>query len=996
MQRAFPRRKHMLPLLLGVLMLTPAQGALPAAAAAQPATTNLKTNDLVNPIGLGERPRFSWQMVSDVVGQKQTAYRIAVYDAGKEIWTTGKVADGGSVGIPYAGPALQSCTRYSWEVQVWDKDATVHKAEAAFETGLLGDTETAWAGSQWISLPGAGPNRSSTFRKAFTPEKAVKSARLYATGLGVFETWINGEPVGSDVLKPGFTMMTKRVNAFAYDVTGLLAEGENVVSSVVTSGWWTGKAAPGNPGKQNAIRAKLVLFYEDGTSETIGTGTDWKAADASPIRMAGIWEGETYDANFDLAWMRPGFDDAAWKAAVVNAEFGGEITPMVGSRIRVREDLELAAKSVTVYDGATGESLTQHGKINVTGIYGAGEPFTLRPGETAVVDLGQNFSGWSYFEAEGPKGAEITIRHGEMRNDSNGLKSRGNDGPEGSVYVANLRGSAATARYIMNGSGMEAYHSAHTFYGFRYFSITVTQPVTFRAVKGMVVTSVETDTARLTTSDESVNQLISNIFWGMYSNYLSIPTDCPQRDERQGWTADTQVFSATGAYSADVKGFFEKWMTDMRDSQREDGAFPDCAPTGYGGFAALGWGDAGVLVPYNMYKIYGDAKCIEDNWDAMVKFMDIYMAGTKKWGGGHSYGDWLAYESNDNTIKNCCGVAYYAMDALFMSGMARATGREADAARYMQVYETEKAFFQKKFVKHDGSLTRPEQTACLMALWADLLPDEASKQKVTQALLGNIARNGNKLQTGFLGTAVLLPVLTQIGAVDTAYELLLQRENPSWLYSVDQGATTIWERWNSFTRADGFGDVGMNSFNHYAYGAVAEWMYGYMAGILYDFDAPGFQHIILKPYPSPAIQTVNGAFDSPYGTIISNWAYADDKFAWDVTVPANATATICAPVGEGAPLTVNGLAPEALTLEADGIEFVGYEGDRAVFSAAAGSFRFDTTAPVPGHVDVDPSALLPPKQAGFPWVWASAGLGGVLLAAGAAGLVLYRRRKARG
>jgi hypothetical protein len=922
MKKIFRCIRSVLPVLLAVSL----PGAtVPAAAGSATALVNLKTDDMADPIGIGCHPRFSWQMASGVPGQLQTAYQVSVYRGGERIWSTGRVEGGVSVGIPYAGPALSGCTQYGWEARVWDKDGAVCSARASFETGLGN-----WDGSEWISMPGAAADGSSAFRRAFTPEKAVKSARLYATGLGVFDVWINGARAGGDELKPGFTLMTKRVNCFAYDVTGLVGAGENVVSATVTSGWWTGEAAPGNPGKNTALRAQLVLFYEDGSRGAIGTGAGWKAADASPIRMAGIWAGETYDANYGTDWMLPGFDDARWEAAAANREFTGEITPMAGSRIRVRGDLEPRAKSIAVYRGASGASALQHGKIDVTGAYEDGQRFTLRPGETAVVDLGQNFSGWSYFEAEGPKGAVITVRHGEMLNDRDGLKSRGNDGPEGSLYTENLRGAKATATYIMNGEGVEAYHSSHTFYGFRYCSLTVTQPVTFRRVKGMAVTSVETDTMRLKTSDESVNRLIGNIFWGMYSNYLSIPTDCPQRDERQGWTADTQVFSATGAYSADVKGFFEKWMTDMRDSQRGDGAFPDCAPTGYGGYANLGWGDAGVIVPYNMYRIYGDAAFIEDNWDAMAKFMDAYMAGTKKWGGGHAYGDWLAYESNDDTIKNYCGVAYYAMDALMMSEMARATGRESERAKYRRVYEAEKAFFQKQFVKKDGSLTRTEQTACLMALWADLLPGEASRQTVANALLDNIARNGGKLQTGFLGTAALLPMLTRVGAADTAYRLLLQRGDPSWLYSVDQGATTIWERWNSFTLAEGFGPVGMNSFNHYAYGAVAEWMYGYMAGIMHDFDQPGFKHIILKPYPSKAMRSVECAFDSPYGAIVSSWAYSGDNFVYDVTVPANATATVYLPVEEGQPYAKQG----------DGIEYAGTQDGRAVFRVGAGTFRF--------------------------------------------------------
>ena len=931
---------------------------------------NLKTDGMAGPIGTGFAPRFSWRMASGVPGQLQTACQVTVYRGGEELWSTGRVEDGASVGIPYAGPALEGCTEYAWEVRVWDRDGAVHTARAAFETG-----PRAWEDSEWISMPGARKDGSSVFRRAFTPEKQVKSARLYATGLGVFDVWINGARVGGDVLKPGFTMMTRRVGSFAYDVTGLVKAGENAVSAVVTSGWWTGEAAPGNPGKNTAVRLQLVLTYEDGSRRTIGTGTDWKTADASPIRMAGIWAGETYDARIGTDWMLPGFDDAQWKAAAVNREFKGEITPAGGGRILVREDLERRAKSITVYSGATGAGGDRYGKIKVIGTYTDGQAFPLCPGETAVVDLGQNFSGWPRLEAEGPEGAVVTLRHGEMLNDRDGLKSRGNDGPEGSLYTANLRAAKAAGTYIMGGKGREAYHATHTFYGFRYCSVTVTQPVTFYQVRGMVVTSVETDTVRMKTSDGSVNQLISNIRWGMYSNYLSIPTDCPQRDERQGWTADTQVFSTTGAYSADVKGFFEKWMADMRDSQRADGAFPDCAPTGYGGYANLGWGDAGVIVPYNMYKMYGDAAFIEDNWDAMVKFMDVYMAGTKQWGGGRAYGDWLAYEDNGKDIKNYCGVAYYAMDALMMSEMARATGREKERAKYRKVYEAEKAFFQKQFVKKDGSLTRTEQTACLMALWADLLPGEASKQKVIQALLDNIAQGGDKLQTGFLGTAVLLPLLTQAGASDVAYKLLLQRGDPSWLYSVDQGATTVWERWNSFTLEKGFGDVGMNSFNHYAYGAVAEWMYGYMAGILYDFDQPGFKHIILKPYPGQAIQSVDCAFDSPYGTIVSNWTYSGGSFAYGVTVPANAAATVYLPVEAGMPYAMRG----------EGIEHIGREGDREVFRVGAGSFRF-----VAGEAS---RFVKPPTTGEALWPVLAAGAGFAAAAGAAFGLCGRKTRK---
>jgi len=330
-KKVFRCISSVLPILLAI--------SIPAsAAAAEPAVmiVNLKTDDLTEPIGKGFAPRFSWQMKSDIAGQYQTAYRVTVYRGGEEIWSTGRVVSGISVGIPYTGPALSACTKYTWEVQVWDKGEAVSSASASFETGLAN-----WNNSQWISMPGAKDDDSSSFRRALISEKAVKSARLYATGLGVFDLWINGKRVGSDVLKPGFTMMTKRVHAFAYDVTDLIGTGENVLSAVVTSGWWRGEAAPGNPGKSTALRVQLHLAYEDGTSEVIGTGTDWMTADASPIRMAGIWKGETYDANYSTAWMLPGFDDSKWEAAELNREFTGEIMPMVGDPIRARKDLEL-------------------------------------------------------------------------------------------------------------------------------------------------------------------------------------------------------------------------------------------------------------------------------------------------------------------------------------------------------------------------------------------------------------------------------------------------------------------------------------------------------------------------------------------------------------------------------------------------------------------------------------------------------------------------------
>lgn len=812
-----------------------------------------------------------------------------------------------------------------------------------------------------------------TFRREIEVNEPITSARIYATALGVFDLFINGERVGErrddgtvvyDELKPGYTQPQNRVFSYAYDVTDMFeADESNIVTANVSTGWWNGAVA-NNIGKTNAFRAKIVLTYEDGRSDVIGTDEEWKTSLQGPVLSGDIFNGETYDATADLSYRQSEYDDSQWYKAAVNTEFTGEISAKTGPSVRVREDLTRDAASITVYDGVLEESDSQYGRINVKNTYQTGEAFTLKAGEKAVIDFGQNFAGWEKLEVEGTRGTVLTMRHGEMLNDNNGLKSRGNDGPEGSIYTANLRTAQATGRYILSGSGKETYQASHTFYGFRYLEISSTEEVIIHNVQGMVVTSIAEDSGHLTTGSEDVNQLISNIMWGQYSNYLSVPTDCPQRDERQGWAADTQVFSTAAAYNADVKGVLSKWMQDMCDGQRDDGAFPDTAPSTRFSWAVgnLGWADAGIIVPYNMYKMYGDLSVIEDNYTAMKKYMDVYLAGTNKNGGGRQWGDWLSYESNDDGLKALLGVAYYAWDAKMMSEMAEAIGESADAERYKSLYQEEKDYFQQQFVNADGSLKRGEQTACLFALYLDLLPDDASIEQVKQTLLDNIARNGNKLQTGFLGTSIIMQTLSKIGASDTAYRLLMQHDNPSWLYSVDQGATTIWERWNSYTKESGFGDVSMNSFNHYSYGAVAEWMYGYMAGIMYDIEQPGFKHIILQPEPDQEIGYANCAYESEYGTIASNWKYDKGSFVYDATVPANTSATIYVPVEDDKIVTVNGKQQSEVTTAADGIRYLKTENGKAVFEAVSGSYQFKSEVTQYCYVEVQEAADKVPYQ----------------------------------
>ncbi len=828
--------------------------------------------------------------------------------------------------------------------------------ENPYPCGRLKNGRLTVSSSLGVVLPMA-QSGVATFRKELTPKKAIASAKLYAAGLGVFDLFVDGTRVGHlqedgsylyDELKPGYTHTSKRTQYYTYDVTQLFQEGEtSTLSAHVTSGWWSG-AITSYHGKNEALRIKLLLNYTDGDSEWICTDPTWKTTRTGPILYSDIFGGETYNGGADLSFRYSGYDDSNWANASINQEFSGQICAVVGPTSRVRWDLELHPQSVTVCDGVTGAAEDRYGTIHVTGRYGD-EAFVLKANETAVIDLGQNFAGWEEIAVQGEAGTVLTMRHSEMLNDNEGLLSRGNDGPEGSVYVANLRSAAAVGRYILSGQDVERYHASTVFYGFRYVEITTTRDVTIYGVTGQVVTSVAKNTGDISTSNDKVNQLISNIQWGQYSNYLSVPTDCPQRDERKGWTADTQVFSTSAMYNADVKGFLRKYMADMNDSQvtsgSKTGAYADTAPyVSSADIGQLGWADAGIIIPYNLYKMYGDARVIEENYANMQAYIDVYLATTDHKGGSQRYGDWLAYESNDSEIKTMLGVSFYAWDAQMMAQMAQIIGREEDAARYQALYQEEKAYFQAQFVNADGSLKRTEQTVCLYALKLDLLPDDASREQVKQALLENIQRNGLKLQTGFLGTAVLMQTLSDLGETATAYQLLLQRGNPSWLYSVDQGATTIWERWNSYTLENGFGPVNMNSFNHYAYGAVAEWMYGYMAGILYDVETPGFQHMILQPSPDRSIRAVNCTYESAYGQIVSNWEYRDGQFLYHAIVPANTTATIYLPVAEGAAVTVNGKAASAVSKATDGLEYLGTVDGAAAFEAVSGTYDFATDA----------------------------------------------------
>ena len=813
---------------------------------------------------------------------------------------------------------------------LWNKCEWISAANAPVVTGAVqGANERAADGASWFL---------STVRN----DKKVVKAQWMTAGLGVYQLFVNGQPVGKEILKPGFTHYEKTKRSFTYDVTKAMATKageENVFSVQVTPGWWADKiVTPGGHdgmiGKKVAFRGVLELTFADGSKRHFGTNTaDWKAGIAGPVKHAAIFDGEEYDARELPGYATP----EKLSTPEVNTEFRGEILPSEGAEIYLREDLALSPQKAYVWQDVTGATDEAYGKIVVKREYADGEEMVVHPGETLVVDFGQNCAAVPSFEFSAKEGTRLTCLPAELLNDGNGAKSRGMDGPEGSCHRLNLRipdiGMLLHYTFAKN-DGYVAYHPQCTFYGYRFVSVMATDEVRIKSIKSVPVTSISKDmeTGKLTTGNELVNRLISNTVWGQLSNYLSVPTDCPQRNERLGWTADTQVFSETGTFFANTDRFFHKWLRDMRDTQNEHGSYPGVAPLAQYGAAPtdmcrVGWADAGVIVPWVVWKQFGDNSIVDESWASMEKFMD-HINETKydhhalaAENDNFQWADWLSYEplescggsirmvdENGNHVNrpetyvywNYLCASYWCMDAGMMRDMARATGR--NAAKYEAMEEAARVYLREQFLNADGTfktdILNTMQTPALFAL-KNLLVEGKAKENMIARLRKNFADHGNCLQTGFLGTSILMGTLTENGMVDIAYELLFQRKNPSWLYSVDNGATTIWERWNSYMIDKGMGPQGMNSFNHYAYGAVCEWMWETMAGIAADTDQPGFRHIIMKPVPDKRLGFVKAEYKSAAGLIRSEWKYEGDKWIWNFTVPKGATASVTLP-GESA------------------------------------------------------------------------------------------------
>lgn len=755
-------------------------------------------------------------------------------------------------------------------------------------------------GSKWIVCQQDKSVSLPMLKGTFHLDKKCKNIVLNATSLGAYDVTVNGQRVSEHELKPGWTDFRKEVTYQTIDISKAVRKGENEILVQLSHGWWTGGITRNAYGVNEPLCFKAEVVADGKVIEQ--TDDSWMCSTDGPLLLGDIYLGETYDARRT---------PTSWSSVKTTAERKVKVIPFEGPEVRIRDKELWRHPLKTEIYSKTKDTGTTYGQIVVDREVGD-KPFTLHKGETAVIDMGQNMVGWIWFDAKASRGTEITFRHGEMLN-YNGDKGRLDDGPGGSVWTYNLREAKATLKYVFRGDKKgEQYRPHHTFMGFRYVSITATDDVEIRKITGQVVGSEIEEWSTFECSDENVNKLYSNIWWSQRGNFLSVPTDCPQRDERLGWTGDTQIFSRTALYQSDVVDFYRKWMRDMRNTQREDGAYPDIAPwSNFWGFGTAAWGDAGVIVPWNVYDMTGDKTILEENYESMTGWMK-WLATQQETENGKTYthigagtatGDWLAYDELD---KRYVSVAYYAYVAQLMDSVARVLDKTDDMMHYRQLYHDIKKEFQQRYVDADGNLNRTTQTAYLLALRLGLL-EEAHRQKACNALREKIEQNGYRLSTGFVGTGMLNTTLSILGMDDLAYALLLQRENPSWLYSVDQGSTTVWERWDSYTKEGGFHKHpwNMNSFNHYAYGAVAEWLYAYVCGV--RPGKPGFSHVILAPHADrrpdnhptlanqPRMTWAKAKIKIPQGYVTSEWRLKNGHYEYRFKLPKGVTYTLDIP-----------------------------------------------------------------------------------------------------
>ena len=914
------RRNHMatvhrrvLPLLMTVTLTAL---SMPWAVAAVSATTwaiaDLRCEYRTAPLGMDEtEPRLSWKLSSKRRGETQSAYRIFVATSparlaagAADVWDSGRVPSSRSTSIPYEGSALESGRLYHWRVQAWSRDGDeVAEARSHWEMGLLEPAD--WR-ARWVGLPGTEAETDSSqaspyLRGTFSIDRTVRRARIYATALGVYELHVNGTRVSGDYFTPGWTDYHRRLQYQTYDVTPFLAQGVNAVGAILGDGWYAG--AVGIDARRHhygpyplGLLAQLHVDYEDGSRLVFITDGSWSAA-TGPILASDLLMGETYDSRRELVgWSAPEFDATAWQAV--------SVLPA--------PDAELVAQSAP-----TVQQTAQLAPVSVA------EP---APG-AFVFDLGQNMVGWARLRVRAQAGTEVRLRFAEA------LQSDGN------LYVENLRAARATDTYITRGGIEEVFEPHFTYHGFRYVEVTgLPAKPALDAVTGIVVGSATEPAGHFESSSALLNQLHSNILWSQRGNFIDVPTDCPQRDERLGWMGDVQLFVGTACYNMQAATFFSKWLQDMRDAQSSDGAFPDVTPrlviTSDG---APGWGDAGIIVPWELYRHYGDRRLLERHYDAMRRWLtyirDANATSIRNSRLNANYGDWLALGTE--TPKDLLATAYYAEAARTLAQTADVLGREADAAHFRAVFEEIRQAFNLAYVRADGTIESDTQTAYALALQFRLL-DAEDRSAAARRLAAVVAADGHHVRTGFLGTRHLLPALSESGFVDVAYRVLMNDGYPSWGHQIRSGATTTWERWDGWTEERGFQDPLMNSFNHYALGSVGEWLYSTVAGLRMGDRLEGCGNYLIQPRPGGGLSWVAARYESTHGPLRVAWRREGGDLELDVGIPANARAEVHVPSVEGTGVSESGLEADS----AEEVRFLRFEGGAAVFDVGSGDYTF--------------------------------------------------------